>query len=416
MQNVLIIDDSGFVLNVVEKALHREIPELTVHKAKSLLEANNLLEKYNYHAAIVDINLPDSCQGEAIDAVAAKGIPVIVLTANIDQSIYEIVLQKNIVEFIVKSDPRNIAYVAFTVKRILRNYETTVLVVDDSKSSRSYIVKSLQKLYLNVLEAPSANDAIKILKNTENNISMVLTDYDMPEIDGLEFTFYLRQQYRKDTLSVIALSANEDKGLSTKFLKLGANDFLLKPFTMEELTVRVNSNLEILDIFKEKSELASRDFLSGLHNRRYFMDKGNLLVKQLELEECSLMVAMIDIDHFKRINDTYGHDIGDMAIKSTASILQECFRKSDLIARYGGEEFCILVDNQTIEQVKHVTEKIRDKFENYILKILSGDVNFTVSLGVYYGKAMSLELMIKKADEALYTAKNTGRNRVVIAS
>jgi len=416
MHHVLIIDDSSFVLNVVEKALHKEIPELTVHKAKSLFEANALLKINTYHAAVIDINLPDSRQGEAIDAVTSKNIPAIVLTANIDESIREIVLQKNIVEFVAKSDPNNISYVAFITKRILNNYDTTVLVVDDFKSSRSFIVKQLQKLHLNVLEASSALEAIELLNRHEHNISMVLTDYDMPDMDGLEFTFYLRQHYRKDVLSVIAISAISGQGLSTQFLKYGANDFLHKPFTIEELTVRINSNLELLEMFHEKKELASRDFLSGLYNRRYFIEHGHLIVKRAARYEYPVAVAIIDIDHFKRINDTHGHDSGDIAIQATANMLEECLRKSDLLARYGGEEFCMMMEDLTREQVEHVTEKIRHQFESFRLKMATDTIGFTVSIGVYYGDSGSLESMIKIADEALYTAKETGRNKVVISS
>lgn len=416
MHHVLIIDDSSFVLNVVEKALHKEIPELTVHKAKSLFEANALLKINTYHAAVIDINLPDSRQGEAIDAVTSKNIPAIVLTANIDESIREIVLQKNIVEFVAKSDPNNISYVAFITKRILNNYDTTVLVVDDFKSSRSFIVKQLQKLHLNVLEASSALEAIELLNRHEHNISMVLTDYDMPDMDGLEFTFYLRQHYRKDVLSVIAISAISGQGLSTQFLKYGANDFLHKPFTIEELTVRINSNLELLEMFHEKKELASRDFLSGLYNRRYFIEHGHLIVKRAARYEYPVAVAIIDIDHFKRINDTHGHDSGDIAIQATANMLEECLRKSDLLARYGGEEFCMMMEDLTREQVEHVTEKIRHQFESFRLKLATDTIGFTVSIGVYYGDSGSLESMIKIADEALYTAKETGRNKVVISS
>lgn len=416
MHHVLIIDDSSFVLNVVEKALHKEIPELTVHKAKSLFEANALLKINTYHAAVIDINLPDSRQGEAIDAVTSKNIPAIVLTANIDESIREIVLQKNIVEFVAKSDPNNISYVAFITKRILNNYDTTVLVVDDFKSSRSFIVKQLQKLHLNVLEASSALEAIELLNRHEHNISMVLTDYDMPDMDGLEFTFYLRQHYRKDVLSVIAISAISGQGLSTQFLKYGANDFLHKPFTIEELTVRINSNLELLEMFHEKKELASRDFLSGLYNRRYFIEHGHLIVKRAARYEYPVAVAIIDIDHFKRINDTHGHDSGDIAIQATANMLEECLRKSDLLARYGGEEFCMMMEDLTREQVEHVTEKIRHQFESFRLKLATDTIGFTVSIGVYYGEAVSLESMIKIADEALYTAKETGRNKVIITA
>jgi diguanylate cyclase (GGDEF)-like protein len=139
-------------------------------------------------------------------------------------------------------------------------------------------------------------------------------------------------------------------------------------------------------------------------------------VKKMLRYEYPVAVAIIDIDHFKRINDIHGHDIGDIAIQATANMLEECLRKSDLLARYGGEEFCMMMENLTREQVEHVTEKIRDQFESFHLKLPAETLTFTVSIGVYYGKSGSLESMIKIADEALYTAKKTGRNKVVIIS
>lgn len=414
MHTILIIDDSTFILNVLEKALRKEIHNCTIDKAKSLEEASELLAQKKFHAAIVDINLPDSRQGEAIDAVSEYGIPVIVLTANIDETIREIVLQKKIIEFVAKSDPNNIAYVASITKRILNNYTTTVLVVDDFKSSRTFIVKQLQKLHLNVIEASNPIEAIELLSHENHSISMVLTDYDMPLMNGLEFTFYLRQHYRKDILSVIAISAIEGQNLSTQFLKYGANDFLHKPFTIEELTVRVNSNLELLELFHEKKELANRDALSGLYNRRYFMEHAGMVLKRSKRYDTPLAVAMIDIDHFKQINDLYGHDVGDLAIQSSAHMLESNLRQSDLIARYGGEEFCMLMENLSIEQVEHLSEKIRQQFENSPLQLPNNQIYFTVSIGIYYGIGNTLEAMMKHADEALYTAKNTGRNRVII--
>ena len=416
MYNILIIDDSSFILTVVEKALLRELPDITVAKAHSYAQAVEMLALDTYHAAIVDVSLPDAPDGKVIDLVIEQSIPAIVLSGNMDDQIREETLQKDIVEFIAKSDPNNISYAAFVVKRILNNYKTTVLLVDDFKSSRTFIRQQLQKMHLNVLEAADPLEAIDILNNYPTTISMVLTDYEMPEMNGLEFTFYLRQHYRKDDLCIIATSALSELNLSARFLKYGANDFLYKPFTSEELTVRVNSSLELVELMHEKKELAHRDFLSGLYNRRYFMEHGHLLTKTAHRNHHSIAVAMIDIDHFKVINDTYGHDIGDLVIHGTGVLLHELLRETDLLARYGGEEFCLLMQDMSFDQIEYVAEKIRSTVEEHRMSVPNTQLAFTVSIGIFYSTSTTLETMMKRADENLYHAKESGRNRIVITT
>jgi len=414
MQNILIIDDSKTVLAVVEKELLKYIPEISVFKAFSHAEANELLKSISFHAAIVDVNLPDAQNGEAIDSVSALNIPVVVLTGSADDTMKEIILQKNIVEFISKNDINNISYAATVCKRILKNYDTNVLIVDDSTTFRYYIAQQLKKLHINVLEAENPAVAIKILEESEKKISMVITDYEMPGMNGLEFTFHLRQHYRKDILSIIALSGQNDKELSTKFLKYGANDFLLKPFTPEELSVRISSNLEMLDIFTENKERSYRDFLTGMYNRRFFFEAAEAIVKKAERKQSSLLVAMLDIDHFKSINDTYGHDIGDIAIKEVAKILKQTLRGSDLIARFGGEEFCLLLENISPEDRNTLLENVRKKFESNTIQTQNSSIVYTVSFGAFYGNKTDIDSMIKEADLNLYEAKQNGRNRVVL--
>lgn len=415
MYNILIIDDSSFILSVVEKALQRELVDVNITKAHSYNEAKEKVDLDKFHVAIVDVNLPDAIEGKAVDLVIEKGIPAIVLTGNMDDKVRNVILQKEIVEFISKSDPNNISYVAFVVKRILNNYNTTVLVVDDFKSSRHFIVRHLQRLHLNVLEANDPYEAIKILDNPPSPISVVLTDYDMPGMDGLEFTFYLRQHYRKDDLCIIAVSALNELNLSARFLKYGANDFLYKPFTTEELTVRINSSLELLELFHEKKELAHRDYLSGLYNRRYFMEHGHRIVKAAHRYNHPLAVVMIDIDHFKSINDNYGHDVGDLVIHVIGEELTKLIRSSDLLARYGGEEFCLLMEHISYEQAIQIAERIRIKIQMHkFITPENEEFSCTVSMGVCYDSATTLEGMMKKADVNLYDAKQNGRNQVII--
>lgn len=416
MHNILIIDDSKMILSVVEKELSKQIDNITIYQALTKSEAETLLETISFHVAIVDVNLPDAPNGEAIDSVSVHDVPVIVLTGSVDNNLREIIFRKQIIEFISKNDINNITYAASVCKRILKNYGTNVLIVDDSSTFRMLLTRELNKMHINVIAAVNPKEAIKILEKDDVKISMVITDYEMPEMNGLDFTFYLRQIYRKDVLSIIALSAQNSSTLSTQFLKYGANDFLYKPFTPEEFSVRISSNLELLDIFAENKEHSYRDFLTGMYNRRFFFETAESVVKKTHRNHLPLLVAMLDIDHFKLINDTYGHDIGDIAIKEVASILKQSVRSSDLIARFGGEEFCLLLENISIEDARELLENIRAKFESNIIQCQNNTISYTVSIGAFYGDSSDIEAMIKDADLNLYEAKENGRNQVVLKS
>jgi len=414
-KKILIVDDSKFICSVVEGELIKNgRKESNIFVANSLAEAQELVFEHDFHVAILDINLPDAHDGEVVDLLLEEDVPSVVLTAGLNETSKKIILSKNIVDYITKSNPQSISYLVDIINRILNNYDAYVLIVDDSKTARMLMRVSLEKLKLNVLEASSAKEAIDIIKNSDKVISLVLTDYEMPDMNGMELTMNLRHCYSKDKLAIIAISASEDIEVSTSFLRHGANDYIRKPFTNGQLSVRINANLELIDLFKQTKENANKDFLTGMFNRRYFFENGNPITSKAKRKKLPIAVAMLDIDFFKKINDTYGHDIGDIAIKEVAHILNDNLRDSDLAARFGGEEFCILLDDISEDDLREKFEIIRDKFENNTIKSNSKSFSYTVSIGIYYGVLLSLEDAIKSSDEALYEAKETGRNKVVI--
>jgi len=172
--------------------------------------------------------------------------------------------------------------------------------------------------------------------------------------------------------------------------------------------------LDLIDSFKYTKSLANRDYLSGAFNRRFLFDSGNNIFKKAKRKKENVAVAMLDIDHFKNINDHFGHDIGDIAIKRTVKIINSCLRDSDLMVRFGGEEFCFLLENISKEDTKILFERIRDTFEKNVINIDDNALIFTVSIGICYGMENDLEAMIKKSDENLYQAKKNGRNQVIM--
>ena len=234
----------------------------------------------------------------------------------------------------------------------------------------------------------------------------------MPKMDGLELTKRIRKDFTKDQISVIIVSNDPCKRIPTKFLKYGANDFLYKGFSNEEFFARINSNIEILELFEEINNKANKDYLTGMYNRRYLFDNGEKIYNEHKNKNNDFAVALIDIDKFKAINDTYGHDVGDMAIKEVGNILNQAIQKDVLISRMGGEEFCILLYNRTQDEIMVLLEKIRNLFESNQIEFENHKLKYTVSIGCSFEFGKNLDEMIQKADNGLYEAKNSGRNKV----
>jgi diguanylate cyclase (GGDEF)-like protein len=265
----------------------------------------------------------------------------------------------------------------------------------------------LEALKLNVIEVSSAEDALEIIDSKEYKFSLILTDYEMSGMNGMDLTVALRCKYSKENLSIIAVSGADSSNIATSFLRYGANDFIKKPYTQEELTARINVNLDLINLFKKSKDDANKDFLTGLYNRRFLFDSGEKIVSKNRRKNKNVAVVMLDIDFFKKINDTYGHDVGDKAIKQIQVILHKKLRESDLVCRVGGEEF-------SSSDIEKKFEIVRKSFEDNIIEIGSISFSYTVSIGICYGMLNSLEDMITEADNALYTAKNSGRNKVIL--
>ncbi|HSR36465.1 MAG TPA: diguanylate cyclase, partial [Desulfurivibrionaceae bacterium] len=287
------------------------------------------------------------------------------------------------------------------------------LVVDDSKSSRLELGNLLTIHQYQVFTAADGQEALDIL-DEHPDIRLILTDQYMPHMNGLELVKQIRRVHPKDELAIIALSATDDHTLPARFIKGGANDFLKKPYSTEEFYCRVTQNIELIEQIERIKEHAHLDFLTSLHNRRYLFDLGRKLVANARRGHIELTLAFFDIDHFKRINDTFGHDTGDLVLKNLGHFLKKRFRESDLVCRYGGEEFCILATNMSREHAATIFDDLRRKIAATPVVIGDQEIAFTVSIGVCAGAKESLEEMIKEADILLYQAKQNGRNRIAV--
>jgi len=246
---------------------------------------------------------------------------------------------------------------------------------------------------------------------------LILLDILMPGMDGYEVCRTIKADKSLRHIPIIFItSKNDDRSIEYAY-EIGASDYISKPFRHRELLARVGNTLRIQELQEELRLLASIDPMTRLYNRRYFTTMADKILKLARRERNPLSLAILDIDHFKQINDTYGHLIGDRVIIALAEQLMKRYRESDLLCRFGGEEFVILMPNTELDIAALLAERTRKEIEQLEVYYSDGSLSLTVSIGVSQidlEKEETLDGVLKRADDALYTAKNEGRNRVCV--
>jgi diguanylate cyclase (GGDEF)-like protein len=299
----------------------------------------------------------------------------------------------------------------------------TVLIVDDSDVVRNHVRQTLGERgsFDRFLMASDGVEGFKLL--LQNEVDVVLCDMIMPGIDGFKFLSLKNSKPQYAEVPVIMLTGEEDVKAKVRCLEAGASDYLTKPFHDEELVARVNVHVKVKllqDELRRKNarleELSRTDALTKLVNRRHLMEVMELEFLRAERYRDALTFVMADIDHFKRLNDTHGHAVGDRALVTVADTLRASLRQHDIVGRYGGEEFAMLLPNTPLEGAWTVAERCREEVERQVIETPSGEIRVTLSLGIAAvpdDRVDSMEGLMKLADDALYEAKNRGRNRVV---
>jgi diguanylate cyclase (GGDEF)-like protein len=415
MINIIVVEDSETSLNSLLLEF-KNYPDINVLVAKNYNQATKILrqEHQNIQFAILDLNLPDASSDKVVALFNSHHIPSLVLTAMLSNELRDEVFKKDVVDYVIKNGKSSVSYAIKKAHSFVKEHPNSILIVDDSKLYREKIRHALRHLNIKILEAQDGAEALEMVNESENNITLMVTDFNMPNMDGLELAMKIRSIYTRDEFAIIAASSIDDRETIKKFIKIGANDFIIKPFNDDEVLIKVHAALELLELFQKTKDLANRDFLTGAYNRRHFFDAGEAIFSKALRKKKDVAVATFDIDNFKNINDTYGHDIGDIAIKEMSKIINKNLRKSDLAARFGGEEFCVLLEDIDLQNTEALFEKIRASFEKNQLPTEGIIISYTVSIGVAYGLSDSLDEMIKISDQALYEAKKSGKNRVVI--
>ena len=262
-------------------------------------------------------------------------------------------------------------------------------------------------------------DAIEVIK--KENIQIALIDWVLDETSGLEICNIIRKNFLNEYIYII-ITGKKTKDDVVEALSKGADDYLIKPFNFGELKVRIKAGERILEYqhnlkncFDQLYEASLRDSLTGTFNRQCILEKLEAEFERVKRLNNELSVIMSDIDYFKRINDSYGHLIGDEVLKHVGNILNKQIRKYDSVGRYGGEEFLIILPNSDIEKSLNVANRIKETLNKkpYHIGKLIIPVSMSFGISSALSANSSLEL-IRQADEALYMAKKSGKNRVVI--
>jgi two-component system, cell cycle response regulator len=303
-----------------------------------------------------------------------------------------------------------------------KTVEARILLVEDKPLMADKLLKTFPLNYHAVNE-PSAEKALQLMK--EKVFDLAIISLNLSGFDGLRLCSMIRSQENLRKMALLVMVDDSDHERLVRALDLGVNDYLKRPIDQNEFLARVRTQLK-RQLYAEQLrknvemsvEYAIIDTLTGLFNRRYLDIHLKLLMEQAHQNSKPLSMCIMDLDKFKSINDTYGHDIGDEVLKEFAARVQGSIRNIDLAARMGGEEFVVVMPETPLESASIAAERIRAKIDSkpFIISREPGLLPVTVSVGISAFQSLTdtPEIIFKRADSALYHAKETGRNRVVV--
>lgn len=300
-----------------------------------------------------------------------------------------------------------------------------ILIAEDEAVSRKVMVKHLTKAGFDVTAVENGQQALAAIE--KKFYPFILTDWIMPEMDGIELCRAVRKQRGRGYVYVILLTHKDSKDDIIVGLEAGADDYLTKPVYFVELTARINNGMRVLELersLKKASQeiyhLTITDSLTSAYNRRYLNENLPGAIDQALQQAYPLSLILCDIDYFKKVNDTYGHLIGDVVLRSFTRIIKDTVNdQKDWVVRYGGEEFLLVLPETDITAARELSQMLREFVAQATIKASGHDISITASFGLagLEGRddktGVTPEKLLNLADENLYRAKNEGRNRVV---
>ncbi len=450
---VLVVDDILANVKLLEARLSAEYFDVVT--AHSGLEALSICERGQCDIVLLDVMMPgmdgfETCRRLKANP-ATHHVPVIMVTA-LDQTADRVKgLEAGADDFLTK--PVNDLALITRVRSLVRlkmvqdelrmravtsreigmrdplteavaesGLNGRILVVDDRASSHERIVQALRNQHQVEVESRPQE---ALFKAAENDYDLVMISLGLSEFDPLRLCSQIRSLDRTRGLPILVVAEPEDEARLLRSLDIGANDYLVRPIDRNEMAARVRTQIRkkryterLRDNVQQSMEMAITDGLTGLHNRRYMESHLGTLVDQASMRGKPLAVLVLDIDYFKAVNDTWGHDAGDEVLREFAQRLRKSVRGIDLVCRLGGEEFVVVMPDTDAGVASIVAERIRNRVASDPFAIHKGAraIDVTVSIGMAQRQASDTDAdaILKRADQALYRAKRDGRNRVVL--
>lgn len=406
---VVFVDELTKKLDELIKILNKDSTEFTYVKIK---EASRFFHSLNGTAGTLGFN-----ELAEIGKITEENLKLFtekresidkVIKGDIEKSIYRV---KNQMSFIRDENLEK------STLRIIENELTydsgKILLIDDDIVTLKLLESTFTSEGYTVYVCDDSVSAMDIIETSKPDI--ILLDIMMPKCDGYELLEKIRANSKYSDISIAFISAMDSMNDKLKGLKAGVDDYITKPFAIEEIVLRVEMILRRANKFKEKLR---RDTLTGAYSRYCLNEKIGSAFEEFKIDKSIFSIAFLDIDLFKKINDNYGHNTGDFILTEFAAYLCKNLRNSDYVFRYGGEEFIILFENTDEKQAFEVIERIREKFSRESFDYNNKQINITFSAGIVQVNdcIMNVQQLLKLADEAMYLSKKSGRNKVTSVS
>lgn len=291
-----------------------------------------------------------------------------------------------------------------------------VCIIEDDRAQRELLLRRLLREQLSVIEAHDGREGLEQIRRHHPRV--VISDLDMPGVNGFELSRQVRSDSSIDDTYLIVVTSSESREVRHRLLHAGADDFLVKPCDLVELVARVRNGLRVRQLQERLRRAALTDGLTGLWNHAHFRSLLDREFARTRRYGGEVALIMLDLDHFKAVNDTYGHEVGNRVLQATARYLERMARDTDLVARYGGEEFAIICPQTRADDAAHLALRIRRGFAEEARVPECLQLRVTATLGVVCSsdpEIGSVIDLINRADQALYAGKAQGRDRVVRA-
>ena len=368
----------------------------------------------SYAAVLVALGDGDAeASLEALDRLKCESCPRIVLSARRDLPARLAAVRAEVDAFLFK--PVTVGKLVDVLDRLMSTEDMEpyrVMVIDDDPSVAGFVDVVLRGA--GMITTAITDPMAALERMDEFSPELILLDLNMPGCSGEELASVIRQQENLAGISIVFLSGEADPVRRLEALRRGADDFLSKPIHADDLIAAVRTRVQRFRLLRN---LMIRDSMTGLVNHSTFWDAMETEVARASRSGDSLSLALLDIDHFKRVNDTHGHGVGDVVIKGFARLLQQTVRQSDHVGRLGGEEFGIALAGADAKTAAAICNRIRESFAKIQYASESGPFSVTMSGGIASFPAIdSAGALYKAADAALYAAKTGGRNRIVVSA